>query len=221
MRWIRRLRHFLWRHPQFATRLQTVGLIFTFALALAWWVGSAGWLEPVTLMVAALSSLAGYLATQVAPPVPQLPSAALQELIAFSNPQRDWERVLRANSIPAIWRYRWDRSLTITEPGDTARPEFEEPWVPAYWNGNLPFHVGVHVAGQALFDLRLISVDGGRSVLPYPRSRTDLRITRLQDTIARIVKEIDDEHYPYDRYLEQANITVTESHGLHADALDK
>lgn len=92
--------------------------------------------------------------------------------------------------------------------------------MPALWNGNRSFHVSVQVAGQELFDLPLISIDGGRSVLPYPSSRTDLHITRLQDTIARIVKEIDDAHYPYDRYLQQSKITVTESRKLSVKAHD-
>jgi hypothetical protein len=220
MTWTRRLRRWLWRHPQVATRLQSFGPIGTLVLAFAWWIGDAGRLEPLTLMVAAFSSLAGYLATQLAPPVPQLQSDALQELIAFSDPAQDWERVNKADSTPTIWRYRWDRSLTITEPDDADRPDFAEPWMPASWNGNRSFYVRVRIAGETIFDLRLISIDGGRSVLPYPRSGTDLRITRLQDTIARIVKEINDAHYPYDSYRQEANITITESHELRAEAHD-
>lgn len=71
--------------------------------------------------------------------------------------------------------------------------------------------MSVQQAGLVAFELDLLSVDGGRSVLPLPRTHDDLRVTRLQDVVARIVKGNDDTGYPYDRYMEQARLHVVDT----------
>lgn len=205
----RRFQRYLRQHQHLIPAVQTAAFTIIGVLAVAWLLLDAGWLEPVTLILSLFTSIAAVWVQRLAPPIAQLTNAGLRELIAYSDPHHDWERVhIRGSNTMA---YRWDNDLTIVDPHHTDREDFQEPWIPAIWNGVASFTVTVRKAGQPAFELPLLSIDGGRSVLPYPRGPSSLRITRLQDTVARIVKEIDEQYYPYDLYLRQSSITVVDS----------
>lgn len=61
-------------------------------LAVIWLVFDAGWLEPVTLIVAAIASILTLWLSHVIPPISQLSEEEIRELIATSSPHEDWAR---------------------------------------------------------------------------------------------------------------------------------
>ena len=204
-----RVQRIIRQHRRIITNVQLGALTLTAALAAVWLATDLGRLEPLTLLITLLASIGTLLATRLAPPVTQLDATALRDLIAYSDADEDWERIPVHGS--TTMAYRWDTSLRIIDEHLDDRDEFDEPWIPRYWNGVTKFTVRVQQSDLVAFELALLSVDGGRSVLPLPAAPNDMRITRLQDTIAHIVKGVSEDHYPYDRYLEQAKVSVVES----------
>lgn len=202
------------RHQALLPALQTLLLGLTTILAIMWLVLDASWLEPVTLIVTAVASAIAIWIARLIPPVARLSESDVRDLIAASDPIEDWTRASIFGHQVMI--YRWDNDLTIEDARNSERQNFTEPWIPSYWNGVSSFKVVVRRAGQPVFEMPLLSVDSALSVLPYPRAPNDLRVTRLQDTIARIIKATEDSDYPYERYIEQANFQVVESSELKA-----
>lgn len=175
----------------------------------------ASWVEPVTLLVTLLSSVAVTALAQWAPPIGQLNLPQTRELIAYSNPEIDWLRLELLQS--QTMAYKAAESLRIIFSYEQEMPDFIEDWIPKTWNGVNSFYVQIVQAGEMLFEMRLLSVDSGRGVLPLPGSAFDLRVTRLQDTLARIMcnpsdpKDPAHRFYSYDGYFHEAGFVVIES----------
>lgn len=107
------------------------------------------------------------------------------------------------NDERGIWTFKPDVSLTVRELRQDNPKPFREPWTEAFADSKAVRCVIEVYYGAAFVQAFLfVAVDGGRAILPCPRSRTDLSISRLQRGIADILNlagDVDGSYY--DRYI--------------------
>jgi hypothetical protein len=195
---------------------QSILLGATFLLALAWLLWDASFLEPITLMASLGASLASLWLPRLVRPIAAMEEVEIRRLIAASDPTADWFRVQTLDN-SVIFAYRWDNALEVWDHimEDASEP-FVEEWLPASWNGNSRRRISVRCGHRRVFEMYLLNVDGGRSTLPMPAGPSDLRITRLQDVLARVVNEPQDEFYTYSKYRDQAGLIEVDTADLSA-----
>lgn len=140
-------------------------------------------------------------------------------LSAGSSPYDSRNYILSTlqDSIPDDWEYddqlgEWiyipDFRLKITKFDQRGEPrEFSEPWAEQFPDPDAEMHnFAVIYDGHRIDDFPMIYCDGFRYLLPLPKSRTDLVISRSQYRIAKIMDR--GGSYDLDRGLARARINV-------------
>ncbi len=110
-----------------------------------------------------------------------------------------------------VFFHKSDVSLRIVfERGDASEEKFHEPWVtrfPDPRGRRQPVYI---YHGQTrVIEVPCVYVDGGRHVIPFPRSATDLTLTPFRYHMGRILNH----HIPgygFDFALKMAGITVSD-----------
>jgi hypothetical protein len=126
---------------------------------------------------------------------------SLIQTLIDSRPE-DWLR----NEDEKVWTLKRDLSVTVRERREEHVRTLDEPWAMFAHHGPADiriFEVWYGAAFVSKYDFAV--VDGGRALLPYPKSRDDLRITRIQLAIAIAVNRQDDSLH---RYLHMVGIVV-------------
>jgi len=107
-----------------------------------------------------------------------------------------------------VWTLKRDLNVTVRERSEEDRGTLDEPW--AVQLGHDPVHIrtiDLWYGASLVKAFSFASVDGGRALLPYPKTREELVITREQRAIAVAVNS----HLGrLQEYLEQAGIRVAE-----------
>ena len=104
--------------------------------------------------------------------------------------------------------YRGDVKLRLIEDRSEERKPFEEPWVSKFPDKKgYRQEVYLEYDGIRIETFLFVNVDGGRYSIPCPKAAKDLRISPLQDHIARILNP-DSIGYGIDHALEVAGIKV-------------
>jgi hypothetical protein len=119
--------------------------------------------------------------------------------------------VFKYDDSTGVFFLKSDVSLRIVfERGEESDEEFHEPWV-----ANFPDRRGtrqpvyIYYGQTRVMDVPCVYVDGGRHVIPLPRSATDLTITPFRYHVGRILNH----HIPcysFEFALKRAGITVSE-----------
>jgi hypothetical protein len=107
--------------------------------------------------------------------------------------------------------HKSDVSLRIVfERGKESNEEFHEPWVLKFPNPRGTRQpVYIYYGQTRIMQVPCVYVDGGRHVIPYPRSANDLTLTPFRYHIGRILNNHIRGH-DFDFALERAGITVRE-----------
>lgn len=130
----------------------------------------------------------------------------VQNMVLSSEPE-DY----RYDDGTGVFFLKSDVSLRIIfERGEESDEEFIEPWVarcPDPRGTRQPVYI--YYGETRVMEIPCVYVDGGRHVIPFPRSRTDLTLTSFDYHVGRILNH----HIPgfgFDYALERAGITVRE-----------
>ena len=108
-----------------------------------------------------------------------------------------------------IYVYRNDVALRLELDRSLDDRDFDEPWVRKFPNPKAKVEVVRIIYGTTpVGDVYCASVDGGRFVIPYPKSRDELVLTPLKYQVGRIVNH-PFPGYPFDSGLQRAGITVS------------
>ena len=193
------------------------GLFFILSLlaGIAWMSGAN--IEPVAFTLGLLASLflsSPSIAEYICPnrkAIYRMSASEMLEFIKTTNPKSDWKR------IPTNWavetyliedprlrfRYRFD------EEGIHDR-QFQEPWANKHPDPKATSYWCYLYYDSALIDRYvLVSVDGGRALIPLPRQRIENEIyfsgiTKLEFQIGKIHDYLE----TLDEYMERCNLTV-------------
>ncbi|GLQ66951.1 hypothetical protein [Gluconobacter kondonii] len=102
--------------------------------------------------------------------------------------------------------YKNDLNLNIKRDDEAERREFSEPWANKHPDPHAySKYFDVRYGQSHLERKHLVVVDGGRAILPIPKSAIDLTVTDEDLNFARII----DEPSAVDEYLERSNIQVS------------
>jgi hypothetical protein len=108
----------------------------------------------------------------------------------------------------ATYHFKPDVHLRIENRPPKTPGRFEEPWATKFPDPIAhAARFTVCYGTTAIADVYAASVDGGRSYIPYPQARNDLRIDDWHYTFGRIVNLANGLH-DFDEYLSRAGITV-------------
>jgi hypothetical protein len=120
--------------------------------------------------------------------------------LLLSSTKEDW----LIDDSKGIFTLKSDLDVTIREvrPEDPLAPRdhFAEPWAENFPD-SLAERQFVELWFRASFvkSYLFVVVDGGRAVLPIPKSATDLTITREQLAVANVVNAVESSYY--DEYI--------------------
>jgi len=96
----------------------------------------------------------------------------------------------------------------ITDRSEQAAEQFHEPWVATFPNPNgRRQEVYIHYRGSRVQTVPCVSVDGGRYLVPFPKSAGELTIDRFQYHVAQILNHPFSGH-GLDHALQIAGIAV-------------
>lgn len=139
--------------------------------------------------------------------------------------QRDKGEILKVlySSTPEEWSYNDDTGiyifvkdiyLQICEIRQDELVPFNEPWVRVFEDPNA-YRIMFLLKYNEIEIRRLFfaCVDGARVFIPYPKSCSDLRITKEQYHLGRIINHPFASCYSFDEYLRRAKIAVDMNSG--------
>lgn len=123
------------------------------------------------------------------------------------------------NDSQGVYTYKEDIDLTMKIKEDVRGnwEEFEEDWVRRFPDPSAKkIIVNVYYRSSIIEDYLFILVDGGRYILPPPKTLVDLRISRFQYNLGRILScnytfYKDYNLGEYDYKLNQAEITIDDN----------
>ena len=114
----------------------------------------------------------------------------------------DWLR----NEDEKVSTLKRDLCVTVRERSEEHFGTLDEPWAMFGHHGPAAVRIFELWYGASFVSkYSFAAVDGGRTLLPYPKSSDDLRITRIQLAIAIAVNHQDDSLH---RYLHMVGIVV-------------
>jgi hypothetical protein len=125
------------------------------------------------------------------------------EFVRLSEPDDyDWDQEA------GIFTYTKDVSLRIVVDQKEDMP-FREPWATQFPDGNaFRRPVFIEYALSRVQEMFFVNADGGRYMLPVPKSRTDLKITPFQYHVGKILNP---RPLDLDTGLQRAGIVVQSS----------
>ena len=82
-----------------------------------------------------------------------------------------------------VWTLKRDLHVTVRERHDENLGKLDEPWATFHQPADIRIFE-VWYGASFIMKYYFASVDGGRALLPYPKTRDDLRITRTQLAVA-------------------------------------
>jgi hypothetical protein len=125
----------------------------------------------------------------------------LIQMLIDSRPD-DWLR----NEDEKVWTLKRDLNVTVRERREEHVGKLDEPWAMFGHHGPADIRIfEVWHGASFVSKYNFAVVDGGKAVLPYPKSSDDLRITRVQLALAIAVNRQDDSLH---RYLHMVGIVV-------------
>ncbi len=134
---------------------------------------------------------------------------SLDEILNFievSDPDSHWRRFNTnyASEAVLVEDPRLRMTIHLNESG-TQCEDFKEPWANCFSDPSAHGYWVDISYDRALIDRDiLVSVDGGRAMLPIPRSRTELVVSKKQYVIARVF----DSFSTLDDYMRQAGLAA-------------
>jgi len=131
------------------------------------------------------------------------------DAVLASHPA-DWEYIAdwRGDSNPERAVLRPDVSVSL-EWGRTVTDPVAEPWTARFADKHsVGLNVDVLYHGAVVFRDYLISVDGGRCILPHPKvdEARGWTATKRQEALARAVHSLAGGSYDFDDYLRRSGI---------------
>jgi hypothetical protein len=135
----------------------------------------------------------------------------IEHIILESAGPNDWTRLAHGTATTITYapdvNIRFE--MEFEGKGVQARP-FEERWAQRFPDKTASgYYCDLYYGSTLLRRFVLVSVDGGRALLPLPRSANDLSVTRLQYKIAKI----HDYDQSLETYLKLAKIEVISNNG--------
>ncbi len=110
-----------------------------------------------------------------------------------------------------IYVFKNDVALRLELDRSLDDRDFDEPWVREFPNPKATVEVvRIFYGTTPVRDFYCASVDGGRYVIPYPKSRSELVITPFQYQLGKIVNH-PFQGYSFDSGLQRAGIKVSDS----------
>lgn len=111
--------------------------------------------------------------------------------------RKDW--LINYEGRPIVYKNDLNLSFHTKYLGDG----FNEDWATKHPDPNATQVRGYFYYGNnPIMEVFLVSVDGGRAILPYPKSDTNRVITRREYNIATLIND------RLDEYLQRSNIRV-------------
>lgn len=137
--------------------------------------------------------------------------ADIQKAILRSDPQTDWKR--SGDRSRTITSYKHDPNLRfeilLTDEGVHCE-NFQEPWATRYPDPlATSYYCKLYYSSTLLESFILVSVDGGRALLPLPDARTPesngiYRVSPLRYKVA----QIHDIHGTLDEYMKRSGMST-------------
>ena len=129
------------------------------------------------------------------------------QAIENSDPQDDWKKEeggsKQVSFLESNVNLRFER-ITHEEEG-IHNEDFKEPWANKHADKNATsYWYELYYNSTLIKRFILVSVDGGRAMLPPPRSRDDLSVSRLDYIMAQICDSPDS----VDDYMELSGLSV-------------
>ena len=113
----------------------------------------------------------------------------LLQHVELSSAQSDWKAF--STGVTAEAALREDPRLRVTVRYDERgvhQEDFQEPWANKFPDPKAVSYWAELTYDRALIDRRvLVSVDGGRAMLPMPESRVDLRVSKIHYRMAELL----------------------------------
>ena len=85
-----------------------------------------------------------------------------------------------------VWTLKGDLHVTVRERRDANPGKLDEPWATFHQPAVIRIFE-VWYGASFIMKYHFASVDGGRALLPYPKTRDELKITRAQLAVALAV----------------------------------
>ena len=113
------------------------------------------------------------------------------------------------NDVTGVFLHHQDVKLRLTlERGEDQERRFDEPWVRRFPDPNASRQiVYIEYDGARVHTAYFVWVDGARYLIPYPKSRNDLRISQAQYHLGSILG-YPFRSYGFDEGLRRAGIAV-------------
>ena len=106
--------------------------------------------------------------------------------ILFTSSRSDWA----IDDTLGTFTFKGDLLLNIKRVEEDERRDFSEVWTKRFADKSAyKAHYDVLYGTSLLVRKMLVSVDGGRAILPLPKSATNLVVTEADLNFARIINE--------------------------------
>jgi hypothetical protein len=166
--------------------------LFTAAVGVLWIAGRD--VESVAFVLGCISSsMFGVVevAKYVVPDRKAVRDMGIDELLSFvqsSNAATDWKTInTEAVSEAALKEDPRLRATIHYDERGVQTEDFQEPWANGFADPKAKGYWVEVTYDRALIDRRvLVSVDGGRAMLPMPKSRADLTVSKLSYRLAQL-----------------------------------
>jgi hypothetical protein len=126
------------------------------------------------------------------------------EFVQSSNARADWKLI--STGIVSEAALKEDPRLRVTIHYDERgvhEDDFQEPWANGFPDPKARSYWAEITYDRAMLDrLVIVSVDGGRAILPMPKSRVDLVVGKLKYRVA----ELFDEAATFQQYFSRAGL---------------
>ena len=126
------------------------------------------------------------------------------QAIENSDPQYDWGKGEGGSKQVSFLKSNVNLRFEH-EDEDIHKKDFKEPWANKHPDNHATsYWYELYYNSTLIKRFILVSVDGGRAILPPPRSRDDLSVSRLNFIIAKICGFPD----TVDDYMERSGLSV-------------
>lgn len=193
--------------------LATICTPITFVLAVLWIIYPARNFEPFTVALGSISViffwLAQYLENKLGgkkvdvTQFDRLTTIEVLEIVEQSNPN-DWDVNFSQSAEIAVYKeYPSLRIETHHKDEFIHNDDFYENWANSFLDSHArSYYYHVYVGATRLKEFILVSVDGGRALLPLPKNPTDLSVEKIRYKIALIF----DQFGSCDEYMKRAGL---------------